>query len=400
MMPAPVERIVVVGASLAGLRAVETLRRQGFAGRITWIGAEAHLPYDRPPLSKELLQGRWGPEKLALRRAPYEELQVDLRLGRRAIALRVAERLVELDDGGREPYDALLIATGAAARRLPRQPELGGIHLLRTLDDSLAIRAELERGPRVLVVGAGFIGAEVAASCRARGLQVCVVEPLPVPLVRGLGQQMGEVSAQLHRDHGVDLRCGLLVEQLEGRERVERARLSDGSTVEADLVVVGVGAAPATGWLESSGLQLQDGVVCDEFCRAGAPGVFAAGDVARFRNPLFDETMRVEHWSNAVDQGVHAAENILAGAGVKPYLHVPWFWSDQYDVKIQFAGRMRAEDPMQVVWGSVAERRFVALYRRAGRLVGVLAFNRPRALIHYKKLIGERASWEQALQEP
>ena len=391
------QKIVIVGASLAGLRGAENLRRAGFDGRLVLVGAEPHLPYDRPPLSKEILKGTWDSDKIPLRRQPYEDLDLELRLGTRATGLDPAARFVELAGGEREAYDALLIASGAAARSLPGQPDLAGIHLLRTLDDSLAIREELEKGPRVLVVGAGFIGAEVAASCRQRGLDVTVVEPMPVPLLRGLGQRMGEVSAQIHLDHGVDLRCGLGVTGFKGEGRVERVRLSDGSSVEADVVVVGVGAAPVTDWLESSGLTLDDGVICDEHCRASAPGVFAAGDVARFRNPLFDEVMRIEHWSNAAEQSVAATDNMLAGESAQPYRHVPWFWSDQYDVKIQFAGRLSADDRMQVVWGSVDERKFVALYGRAGRLVGVLAFNRPRALIQYKKLIAERASWEEAI---
>ncbi len=393
-------KIVIAGASLAGLRAAEQLRQLGFDGELVMIGAEPHLPYDRPPLSKQVLQGTWEPdsERLQLRRGPWEDLQLDLRLGRRATALDPAARRVALDDGTSEPWDAVLIATGAGARRMPGQPELEGVHLLRSLDDALALRAQLERGPRVLVVGAGFIGAEVSASCRSRGLEVVVVEPQPVPLMRGLGKEMGEVSAQLHRDHGVDLRCGLLVESVEGDGRVERARLSDGSVLDVDAVVVGIGAAPETGWLESSGLTIDDGVVCDAFCRASAAGVWAAGDVARFHNPVFDEVMRIEHWSNAVDQGVLAAANILAGEdGVQPYEHVPWFWSDQYDARIQFAGRMSADDEMQVVWGSVEERRFVAIYGRAGRIVGVLTFGRPRAVIQYKKLIAAGASWEEAL---
>jgi NADPH-dependent 2,4-dienoyl-CoA reductase/sulfur reductase-like enzyme len=392
--------IAIAGASLAGLRAAEQLRRLGFAGRLVLIGEEPHLPYDRPPLSKQILQGSWPleSERLQLRRGAYAELQLDLRLGRRAARLDPAAKCLHLDDGTRQDYDALLIATGAAARRLPGQPALEGIHLLRTLDDARALRAAFEKGPRVLVVGAGFIGAEVAASARERGLDVVCVEPLAAPLIRGLGPELGALSAQIHRDHGVDLRCGISVEGFEGERRVERVRLSDGARVAADVVVVGIGAAPATGWLAGSGLALEDGVVCDEFLRSSAPGVWAAGDAARFRNPVFGESMRIEHWSNAVDGGVHAAANMLADPGKPaPYLHVPWFWSDQYDVKIQFAGRMRGDDEMRVVWGSLAERKFVALYGRAGRIVGVLTFGRPRAVIQFKKLIAERASWETAL---
>jgi len=392
------QKIVVVGASLAGLRAVEALRRQGFGGELVLVGSEKHLPYDRPPLSKEILQGRWEVDKLPLRKQPWEELRLDLRLGRRALALDTAARSVTLDDGARERYDALLIATGASARRLRDQPELEGIHTLRTLDDALALRAALERGPRVLVVGAGFIGAEVAASCRARGLAVTVIEPLPVPLARGLGERMGTLCARLHRDHGVDLRCGVGVERVLGSGRVEGVVLSDGTQVPTDLVVVGIGVAPETRWLEGSGLVLDDGVVCDPYCAAGPPGVFAAGDVARWRNPLFDETMRVEHWSNAVEQGVYVAER-LAGSesAAEPFAPVPFFWSDQYDVKIQFAGRMRGDDLVRVVAGTLESYKFTALYGRAGRLTGALCFSRPRDLGKYRRLIAARTSFEAAV---
>jgi NADPH-dependent 2,4-dienoyl-CoA reductase/sulfur reductase-like enzyme len=391
------ERIAVVGASLAGLRAAESLRRLGYGGALVLVGAEKHLPYDRPPLSKELLQGRWEVDRIGLRRQPYEELELDLRLGVRATALDLAARELVLGDGVREPFDALVLATGASPRRLRGQPDLPGVHLLRTLDDALALRAALEARPRVLVVGAGFIGAEVAASCRARGLQVTLVEPLPVPLARGLGEAMGRVCAELHRDQGVDLRCGVGVSGFQGHQRVERVTLSDGSSVEADLVVVGIGAAPETGWLEGSGLRLDDGVVCDAFC-AAAPGVFAAGDVARWHNPLFGEEMRVEHWSNAAEQGSYVAER-LAGTdlGAQPFAPVPFFWSDQYGVKIQFAGRMRPDDEVRLVAGSLAERKFTALYGRAGRLSGVLAWSRPRDLAKYRRLIAAATPFESVL---
>jgi NADPH-dependent 2,4-dienoyl-CoA reductase/sulfur reductase-like enzyme len=270
--------------------------------------------------------------------------------------------------------------------------------VLRSLDDARALREALGKQPRVLVVGCGFIGAEVAASCRARGLDVTVVEPLPVPLARGLGSAMGEVCAQLHRDHGVALHCGVGVAGFEGAGRVERVVLSDGRRLPADLVVVGVGAEPEVRWLEGSGLRLDDGVVCDEFCAAGPPGVFAAGDAARWHNPLFAETMRVEHWSNAVEQGSYVAERLAGSeAGAAPFAPVPFFWSDQYDVKIQFAGRMRADDEIAVVAGSLEERRFTALYGRGGVLVGVLCFSRPRDLARYRRLIAARTPFADAV---
>ena len=390
--------IAVAGASLAGLRAVETLRREGFDGRLVLIGAEPHLPYDRPPLSKQLLRGEWEPDKIALRRADYDELDLDLRLGTRATALDPGARRVTLDDGSQLEYDGLVIATGAAPRVLRGTPDLEGIHLLRTLDDALAIRDALGREPRVCVVGAGFIGAEVAASARSLGLEVSMVDPLPVPCQRGVGAQMGELLADLHRDHGVALHLGVGVEGFEGGQRVARVRLADGRALDADLVVIGIGVAPETSWLASSGLKLEDGVVCDATCATDAPGVVAAGDVARWFNPLFDEAMRVEHWTNAVEQGVHAARRLLAGPeAAQPFAPVPMFWSDQYDRKIQFAGHARPDDEVVVAAGDPAERRFVALYGREGRLVGALAWNRARDLVALRRMMAERVSFQDAL---
>jgi 3-phenylpropionate/trans-cinnamate dioxygenase ferredoxin reductase component len=375
--------VAVVGASLAGLRAVETLRRDGFDGRLVLIGAEPHLPYDRPPLSKELLAGEIEADDLALRRVPYDELDLELRLGRRAVGLDLADRTVELDDGERVRFDGLVLATGSAPRTLPATPDLDGIFVLRTLEDALAIRAQLDARPRVVVVGAGFIGSEVAATCRLRGLEVTVLEALPAPLVRGLGTVIGTVCGELHRDHGVDLRLGVGVAGFDGTTHVERVRLDDGTWVDADVVVVGVGVAPVTAWLRDSGLEIGDGVICDETLLA-APGVVAAGDVARWPNPLFgNELMRVEHWTNASDQGVAAARRLLAGDGLgaEPFAPVPFVWSDQYDRKIQTAGQFTGDDEMAVVHGSLEERRFVAVFGRGGRLVGVLGFSMPAKLM-------------------
>ena len=389
--------IAVVGASLAGLRACETFRREGFDGRLTLIGAEPHLPYDRPPLSKELLAGEWEPDQIWLRKQPYDELQLDLRLGRRAVRLDRDGRAVALDDGERVDFDGVVIATGSTPRQLPGTPPLAGIFTLRTLDDCLAIRAELERGPRVVVVGAGFIGSEVVSTCRGRGLEVTALEALPVPLVRGLGPVLGGVLGDLHRDNGVELRCDAVVAGFDGSERVERVRLGDGSSIDADVVVVGVGVFPETRWLEDSGLTLDDGVVCDTTCRA-APGVVAAGDVTRWPNPLFDgELMRLEHWTNATEQGVHAARTLLAGDDAEPFAPVPFVWSDQYDTKIQTVGLVGADDEIEIAHGSLEERRFVALFGRAGRLTGALGFSRPRQVMQYRRMIAERASWDDAL---
>ena len=402
---APLDNVVVVGASLAGLRAVETLRQDGYDGRIVLVGAEQHLPYDRPPLSKQLLAGTADVEQVMLRpAADYDTLDLDLRLGTVATALDPASREVELAGSERIGYQALLIATGAAPRFLPGTPPLEGIHVLRTLDDCLALRGDVERaeasGGRIIVVGAGFIGAEVAATCHGRGVGVTVLEALPVPMVNALGVEMASACAALHYDHGVDLRCGVAVSSFLGDGRVKGVVLDDGRRVDADVVVVGIGVAPATAWLESSGLKLDNGVVCDATSATEAPGVFAAGDVARWHNPLFGRDMRVEHWTNAADQGMVAAKNILAGGGAaEPYAPVPYFWSDQYETKIQCVGHPGPGDEVQIVDGSIEDRRFVAIYGRAGRLVGALAFSRPRLLMNYRRMISEGASWEEALAQ-
>ncbi len=391
------DQIVVIGGSLAGLRCVEALRRLGYDGRLTWVGAETHLPYDRPPLSKDVLAGTREPDRIALTRGDsFEALDLDLRLGQCATELDLNERVVELESGARVSYEGLVIATGATPKSLPGIGSLGGVHTLRTLDDCLAIRSELERGPRVAVVGAGFIGAEVAATCRQRGLEVCLIEALPAPMAAALGTQIGEVCAAAHRDHGVDLRCGVGVAGLEGDTRVERVRLSDGSSVAADVVVVGIGVTPATGWLETSGLTVDDGVVCDE-TTAAAPGVVAAGDVARWTNPLFGESMRVEHWTNAVEQGEAAAARLLAGPdGAVPFAPVPFVWSDQYDLKIQSAGIMKPDDEIHIAHGSLKERRFVALFGRKGRLTGALAVARSRLLMGYRRKSRDGLAWDEA----
>ena len=396
MTPA-LRAVTIVGASLAGFNAAEALRRDGFDGPVTLIGAESRLPYDRPPLSKQVLAGDWEPERAAL--TDSEELasdEIEARLGLRATALDLDARELTLHTGETVAFDGLVIATGARCRTMPGTEGLGGVHVLRSLDDCLALRGDLEAVPqRVVVVGAGFIGAEVAATARGRGLEVTVVEALPTPLSRVLGDEMGRVCAEVHRDHGVDLRTGVGVDRIEGDRRVERVALTDGSIIDADVVVVGIGVVPNTEWLDGSGLQVGDGVLCDASCLA-AERVTAAGDVARWPNQLFGETMRVEHWDNAAAQGAHAARRLL-NPETGPFAPVPWFWSDQYDRKIQLAGRVRPDDEVRVVNGSVDERRFAAIYGRAGRIVGVLGFNRPRHVMRYRALIEQRASFDEAL---
>ncbi len=393
------QSIHIVGASLAGIRAAEALRRREFDGRIVLLGDEPHRPYDRPPLSKQVLAGDWDVDRIALTKPEkFEELDLDLRLGVRATGFDLASRTLSTSDGD-DSVDGLLIATGARCRTLPGTDDMAGVHVLRDLDDTLALRAELDAGPtRVAVVGAGFIGAEVAATCRGRGHDVTMIEPLPTPLGRVLGDEIGQVMADVHLEHGVDLRTGVGVDRLEADDgRVARVVLSDGSVVEADVVVVGIGVVPNTEWLKGSGLTIDDGVVCDATMLA-APGVTAAGDVARWPNGRFDEVMRVEHWDNAIEQGVHAAERLLVDdADAVPFEPVPWFWSDQYDRKIQLAGRIRPDDTTHLATGSLEERRFAQLYGRGGRLVGVLGFNRPRHVMQYKTMIQDGVSFEDAV---
>jgi len=390
--------VTIVGASLAGLRSAETLRRDGFGGRISLIGDEPHQPYDRPPLSKQVLAGDWEPERALLTPAEkLEPLGLDLRLGVRATGLDVAARELEVD-GVAEPFDGLLIATGARCRTLPGTGSPVGVHTLRTLDDCLAIRAALDDGARrMVVIGAGFIGAEVASVAVGRGTSVTLVEALPAPFARVLGQEMGAVVADVHVANGVDLRCGVGVSSVAGEPGAMTVAMADGSDVYADLVVVGIGVVPNTEWLEGSGLTLDDGVVCDPTCLA-APNVVAAGDVARWTDPRTGESMRVEHWDNAVEQGRHAARRLLAtDEEAEVFAPVPWFWSDQYDRKIQLAGRPHPDDEVRVVDGSTDERRFAAFYGRRGQLTAVLGMNRPRQVMQGRGLLEQGVGWDDAL---
>jgi NADPH-dependent 2,4-dienoyl-CoA reductase/sulfur reductase-like enzyme len=400
----PGSTIVVVGASLAGLRAAEEIRHEGHAGPVVIIGDEVHAPYDRPPLSKQFLAGTWDlerihhhtPEKL-------DALGLEFRLGRRAVSLDAGRRMVALSDGTEVGYDGLVLATGASARVLSGTEDMARVRALRTLDDCLAIRSALGaagEGARVVVIGAGFIGSEVASTCVGIGATVTVVEALPAPLARVLGDQMGAVCARLHRDHGVTLLTGTGVERLspgpDPSGPVE-VHLSDGTYLDADLVVVGIGVTPSVGWLEGSGLALDDGVVCDDRLFAG-DAVVAAGDMARWSHPTLDQPLRVEHWTNAAEGGAAAARNLLAGsAAAQPYDPVPFFWSDQYSTKIQVLGVPGPEDEVVVVHGSPDEGKFVALYRRGDRLRAALAFSQPRQLMAYRPLLAAAASFDDAL---
>ncbi|WP_109508911.1 NAD(P)/FAD-dependent oxidoreductase [Nocardioides speluncae] len=392
--------LVVVGASLAGLRAVEAARRTGYAGPITLIGAEEHLPYDRPPLSKAFLCG--DAAEVTPFRSEQElrdDLGVDLVLGAPADGLYPAQQLVSVGDRQFE-YDAAVIATGASPRRLPGADGVAGVHHLRTVDDATAIRDALDAGARTVVIGAGFIGSEVASAARKRGLSVHVVESLGLPLVRSIGAEVGSVCADLHVANGTDLRLGVGVSAVESSGgRVTGVRLDDGSVLPADLVVVGIGVQPATGWLEGSGVPLHErdrGVVCDATLWTGLPGVYAAGDVAHVANPLFDdELMRLEHWTNAAEQGAAASKHALDPASATPLAPVPYFWSDWYGRRIQFVGTPRA-DEVQVV--ATAGDAFTALYRRDDRIVGALTIDRPREIMKFRRRIAERGAFADAVE--
>ena len=402
------DAVVVVGASLAGWRAVETLRAEGFEGDITLVGEELHLPYDRPPLSKQVLAGTWPPERVVLAdRHRSSALRVHEVLGHRAVRLDAAARQIEIDDGTLLAGDAMVLATGASPRRLPGTEALGqhdGLFTLRTLDDSLALRAALtaRESCRVVVIGAGFIGAEVASTCAALGCQVTVLEAMEIPLANVLGPQIGAYCATLHADHDVDLRTGAGVA---GIQRAEGAHgglvvaLSGGDSIEAHVVVVGIGVLPSVGWLDASGLTVENGVVCDDRLFA-ADGIVAAGDMARWnwRHDGREELIRIEHWQLAAEAGVAAARSLLAGrADAVPFNPIPYFWSDQFDIRFQVLGNPGGTDEVKIVEGSLDEGKFVALFGRAGRLRAVMAIGKPRQLMGFRPLLEAGSSWDDAL---
>jgi len=373
------DHVAVVGASLAGLRFVEALRREGFEGRITVVGAEDELPYDRPPLSKQFLTDDWDEEKLALARNGVEQLDAEWKLGVAATALDPNKTLVTLADGSSVEADAVVLATGTRARKLPFGQDLAGVLELRNLDDARALRAAIAEGPRVVVVGAGFIGMEVAASCRKKGLEVTIVEPLPAPLIRGLGPVLGERVARTHREEGVQFRLGVGVEGLEGEGRVSGVRLAGGETVPAELVIVGVGAVPATEWLEGAGLEIDNGVLCDATGSTGREHVYALGDCARWENARYPERPRFEHWTSAVEQSDVVAKRIVHGEA-EPFAPIPYVWSDQFHLRVAIAGEVQEGDEMHVCLGDIEDDQFLALFGRDGRLTGAVGFKRPRQL--------------------
>lgn len=380
-------RVVIVGASLAGLRSAEALRRKGFTGELILVGDEVHPPYDRPPLSKEFTAKAMPAESLHLRQNP--SLEATWQLGVPATSLDAAAHVVTLGDGAELGYDGLVIATGAAPRRLPGLPGTArGLHYLRTVDDALRLRADLVPGTRVIVIGGGFIGAELASTCRELGLAVTVVTPLPM-MVSALGQ-LSEAAAQRARRHGVEVIEGPGISAVEIDDRVRSVELTDGTRLPADVVVVAIGVRPAVDWLVGSGVLIDSGVVCDDSLAVrGVADAVAAGDVACWPHPALNgELLRLEHWTNAAEQATAAADRLLTGG--RPFAPVPSFWSDQYGVRLQGVGLTGRADEVAVVDGDASGDQFVAEYRRAGQLVGAISAGDVRALLPYRRELVKR----------
>jgi 3-phenylpropionate/trans-cinnamate dioxygenase ferredoxin reductase component len=386
------ETLVLVGANLTGGEAAATLRQEGFDGRVVLIGAEPRVPYERPPLSKEYLRGEFSFEQALLRPSNfYDDNGIETRFGVRATEVHAAEQVVELEGGERLPYDKLLIATGGRNRRFPIPGlDLEGVYDLRTVADCDRIRAESAPGRRAVVVGMGFIGSEVAGSLRQLGVDVVVVERDPVPLRRVLGEEVGRVMAGIHLDQGATLIFEDTVASFEGEGgRVGRVRTGHGRLIECDFVVMGLGIEPVTELLADTGVEIDNGIVVDEYCRTGGEGIYAAGDVANHYHPVFDRRIRVEHWQNALKQGPAAARSML-GKG-DPYDEIPWFWSNQYDSNLQYAGFHTEWDEL-VVRGSMEERNFVAFYLKGERLLAAVSVNRGKDLRRSMRLIKAQSS--------
>lgn len=382
--------VVVVGASVGGVRTAEELRRNGFSGQITLLDEETVSPYDKPPLSKAFLAGTTTAEDITLMSAQAaDELGVNVRLGSRARHLDLPRSEIELDTGERIEFDQLVIATGSSARPSPwGQPE--GLHVVRTLADSQRLRADLQLGGRLAIIGGGFIGAETAATARSMGLAVTMIDVCPVPMERILGLEIGERFAALHRRQGVETVFGAGVAEVTGSRGGFRIVLTGGRAVEADYVVVGIGAVPNDEWLRSSGLRIDDGVVCDEHCRAvGAANVFAVGDVSRWQDTRLGRSTRIEHWTNAIDQAALVAHNIAHPDDKLSYTPVEYVWSDQYDWKIRVAGRHGDPDSrhVDILGEQSGTDRFAALYSEGDTFTGLVVVNWPKALITGRKAL-------------
>jgi 3-phenylpropionate/trans-cinnamate dioxygenase ferredoxin reductase subunit len=380
---------IIVGASLAGAKTAETLRTEGFDGRVVLVGAEDERPYERPPLSKDYLRGEVGREKVYVHdESFYSEHDIDLRLGTAAVRLNTSSREVTLDDGDVLRYDRLLLATGSEPRRLAIPgAELDGVLYLRSVHDSDLLHGRLDRGGAVVVVGAGWIGAEVAASARQRGLEVTVVEPASVPLERVMGAEVGAIYRDIHTDHGVEMLMGTGVDAFEGDAAVERVRTGDGRAIECDFVVVGVGVQPRVQLGAAAGLEVDNGIVVDEHLETSVPGVFAAGDVANAHHPFYGERIRVGHWANALHQGPAAARNMLGLA--EPFERLPYFFSDQYDVGMEYSGFARDWDRV-VFRGDPGTLEFIAFWISDERVVAGMNVNVWDVNDSIRRLVSER----------
>lgn len=385
--------ITVLGASLAGLRSAQALREHGFDGRLVIVGEEPRPPYDRPPLSKEFLAGNVTEADIALTSPEdLDALEAEWLLGKTATELRAAGREVELSDGGTIRTDGVVVATGARPITLPGAAELSGVFTLRTMADATALRAALADGPdRVLVVGASFLGAEVAATCHHLGVHVTIVEAADTPLAPALGPELARECASLHQEHGVRLLTGRPVKHLIADDgRVRGAELADRTRLAADVVVVAIGVRPNTEWLTGSGITLDNGVVCDHGGVAAIPEVVAVGDVARCWSPARDARIRIEHWTTAMEQPHVAMENLLAGRTVRSLGDVPYFWSEQYGLRIQFAGHRLPDAVPRIVDGDFADRRWTAVYEVGDDTVAVLAMNQPRTFTRLRRALADR----------
>ncbi|OPX12770.1 NAD(P)/FAD-dependent oxidoreductase [Mycobacterium sp. AT1] len=360
--------VVIVGGGLAAVRAAEQLRRANDSMAITIVSDEVHLPYDRPPLSKGVLRAET--DDVSLKSAEfYADNQITVRLGSGAASLNSVAKTVTLLDGDVIAYDQLIIATGLTPNQIPSCPDIAGVRVLRTLDESLALREHAGSARRAVVIGAGFIGCEVAASLRALGVEVVLIEPQPAPLASVLGEEIGKLVARLHRNEGVDVRCGVGVSEIKGTAHVEYVVLSDGVQIATDVVVVGIGSKPSVEWLRGSGVDVENGVICDGVGRTNTPNVWALGDVASWRNERGHQ-VRVEHWSNVAEQARVLVPALVGSGSGSAGRVVPYFWSDQYDVKIQCLGEPEADDIVHVVADD--GRRFLAYYERNGVIVGVV----------------------------
>ncbi|MFI9834733.1 NAD(P)/FAD-dependent oxidoreductase [Streptomyces sp. NPDC051913] len=369
--------VLVVGASASGLTTAEALRRKGYEGRITVLGDEPHAPYDRPPLSKQVLSGAWEPDRAALRTQDMlDALDAEFVLGDPAVSLDTATRTVRTGSGRELRADAVVIATGVRPRTLPGQEGLSGVHVLRTVDDSLTLRKELLGASRVVVVGEGVLGSEIAATARTLGLDVTLTGPLAAPMALQVGPLVSGALGELHTERGVRLRLGSGVEGFTSEAgRVTGVRLTSGEELPADVVVVAIGAVPTTAWLADSGLELDNGVVCDSRCRA-EEGIYAVGDVARWHHEHLGRLIRLENRTNVTEQAAAVAAGILGDE--QPYTPLPYFWTDQFDAKLQVHGFLPTGAEVDIVEGELAARRFVARYRSEGRVTGVLGWNMPK----------------------